>query len=109
MKTKLIPGLALVLSGGLIGCFSIAHAGESSPDTRKVVAGNTGFAIDLYGKLRTREGTVFFSPYSISTALAMTCGGARGERVHLDTVLKIGGYNGSSTGRNINHASRVIS
>jgi serpin B len=79
MKSKLLLGLALVLCGGLIGCSGIVHAGEPASDTRKVVAGNTGFAIDLYGKLRTRAGNVFFSPYSISTALAMTCGGARGE------------------------------
>ena len=50
-----------------------------SPTTREIVAGNTEFAVDLYGKLRTREGNVCFSPYSISTALAMTYGGARGE------------------------------
>jgi len=50
-----------------------------SPDTREVVAGNTEFALDLYGKLRTSKGNLFFSPYSISIALAMTCGGARGE------------------------------
>jgi serpin B len=79
MNSKLLLGLALVLSGDVIGSSSIAHAGEPSPDTRKVVVGNTGFAVDLYGKLRTREGNVFFSPYSISTALAMTSGGARGE------------------------------
>ena len=80
MKFKFLLCIALVLSGVLLGCSSIAHAGgASSTDTRKVVAGNTEFAVDLYGKLRTGEGNVFFSPYSISTALAMTCGGARGE------------------------------
>ena len=62
MKPKLILCLALVLSGVLLGCSSIAHAGASSSDTRNVVAGNTEFAVDLYGKLRTREGNVFFSP-----------------------------------------------
>src|ERR1039457_5860751 len=79
MKPKVILCLALVLSGVLLGCSSIAHVGESSIDTRKAVAGDTEFAVHLYGKLRTREGNVFFSPYSISTALAMTYGGARGE------------------------------
>ena len=79
MKFKFLLCLALVLSGVLLGCCNIAHADVSSPDTHKVVAGNTKFAVDLYGKLRAREGNVFFSPYSISTALAMTCGGARGE------------------------------
>lgn len=46
-----------------------------------VVQGNNRFAFDLYGKLsRDRQGeNLFFSPYSISTALAMTHAGARGE------------------------------
>jgi serpin B len=43
------------------------------------VEGNTQFAVDLYQELRTREGNLFFSPYSISTALAMTYAGARGS------------------------------
>ena len=38
------------------------------------------FAFDLYGRLRSQEaGNLFFSPQSISTALAMTYAGARGE------------------------------
>lgn len=79
MKPKLIPCLALAFSGVLLGCSMTAHAGAASSDITRVVAGNTEFAVDLYGKLRTREGNLFFSPYSISTALAMTLGGARGE------------------------------
>jgi serpin B len=43
------------------------------------VQGNTLFALDLYRHLRGTEGSLFFSPYSISTALAMTWAGARGE------------------------------
>jgi serpin B len=43
-----------------------------------VVAGNTRFALDLYRRLGTTEGNIFFSPYSISTALAMTYAGAGG-------------------------------
>ncbi len=34
---------------------------------------------DLYAKLKKQEGNLFFSPYSISTALAMTYAGARGN------------------------------
>ena len=41
--------------------------------------GNTRFSFDLYRALQEREGNLFFSPYSISTALAMTYAGARGE------------------------------
>ena len=51
--------------------------GHASPET--AVRGNTRFALDLYQELRTREGNLFFSPYSISTALAMTYAGARGD------------------------------
>jgi serine protease inhibitor len=49
------------------------------PDVEAVVQGNTEFALDLYRQLRTQEGNLFFSPYSVSTALAMTYGGARGN------------------------------
>lgn len=44
-----------------------------------LVQQNTEFAAELYGKLREKEGNLFMSPYSISSALAMTYGGARGE------------------------------
>ncbi|NOZ80311.1 MAG: serpin family protein [DPANN group archaeon] len=45
-----------------------------------VVSANNRFAFDLYKELiATGEGNIFFSPYSISTALAMTYEGARGE------------------------------
>lgn len=50
-----------------------------SPDMATVVEGNTAFAFDLYGKLGKERGNVFFSPQSVSTALAMTYAGARGE------------------------------
>jgi serpin B len=45
----------------------------------QVVNGNNWFAFDLYGQLREKDGNLFFSPYSISTALAMTYAGARGN------------------------------
>jgi serpin B len=44
-----------------------------------VVEGNNQFALDLYGRLAAQPGNLFFSPYSISTALAMTYTGAQGE------------------------------
>jgi len=48
-------------------------------DVKPLVSGNTQFALDLYQQIRTEPGNLFFSPYSISTALAMTYGGARGK------------------------------
>ncbi len=49
------------------------------PNQQTVVAGNNKFALELYGKLESQQGNLFLSPYSISTALAMTCAGARGQ------------------------------
>jgi serpin B len=48
-------------------------------DVAKVAEGCNRFAFDLYAHLLRQEGNLFFSPYSISTALAMTSAGARGE------------------------------
>ena len=49
-------------------------------DRTALVEGNTAFAFDLYHALQqTGDGNVFYSPYSISSALAMTYAGARGE------------------------------
>jgi serpin B len=44
-----------------------------------LVGGNTAFALDLYARLKSTPGNLFFSPYSISTCLAMTYAGARGD------------------------------
>ena len=58
---------------------------DESPDATtgelaELVDGNSAFAFDLYHALReTSDGNLFYSPYSISLALAMTYGGARGE------------------------------
>src|SRR5438067_2288799 len=48
-------------------------------DMQAIADGNNRFAIDLYAKLReTEKGNLFFSPYSVHTALAMTATGAKG-------------------------------
>lgn len=41
--------------------------------------GNAAFAVNLYRELGAAEGNIFFSPYSISSALGMTYAGARGN------------------------------
>ena len=50
----------------------------ASEDVLALARGNNEFAFDLYARLAKKDGNVIFSPYSISTALAMTCAGARG-------------------------------
>jgi serpin B len=52
-----------------------AGAGEAPLET--LIEGNTAFALKLYGELASAEGNLFFSPYSISSALGMTYAGAR--------------------------------
>ncbi len=51
----------------------------SDNDRVAAIADNNAFAVDLYGQLKSESGNLFFSPESISTALAMTYAGARGE------------------------------
>ena len=51
----------------------------SARDLKALVQGNNIFALNLYGTLSDGEGNLFFSPFSISQALAMTLAGARGE------------------------------
>jgi len=49
-------------------------------NTAIISASNNAFGIDLYKKIITEEkGNIFISPYSISSALAMTYAGARGN------------------------------
>jgi serpin B len=69
------------LAMGLLAGLLVAPllAAREGPDTKAVVKGDTAFALGLYGKLRGKEGNLFLSPFSISTALAMTSAGARGE------------------------------
>jgi serpin B len=70
MKTSLLPLLGLTF-------ISIPSAGTAQVQT--VVAGNTAFALNLYSQLATTPGNLFFSPYSISTCLAMLYAGASGN------------------------------
>lgn len=44
-----------------------------------LVEGNSAFAFNLYQTLRVVEGNLFYSPHSISLALAMTYAGASGQ------------------------------
>ncbi len=77
-----ILGLVLLL---VIGGPSLGESADCpEPDViRARVADNNEFAFSLYQKIAGAEPNlgknVFFSPYSISTALGMTYAGARGE------------------------------
>jgi serpin B len=49
----------------------------SAADLAELTAGNRAFAYDLYDAVHGQPGNLFFSPHSISIALAMTYAGAR--------------------------------
>jgi len=70
------------ISGGILLSTRAAEKKQDTPaDANSVVSGNSRFAFELYSKLAAgkKDENLFFSPYSISTAIAMTYAGARGD------------------------------
>ncbi len=93
MKKHLHMILTLAVAASLILSACAPRAGEvaasnlqrvtdpdvASSDLQELVAGNNAFAFDMYQAVRSSDSNLFYSPYSISLALAMTYAGARGE------------------------------
>lgn len=96
LKAVAIAVTLLLSSGAVIGYIRlaphtvapVAPAGHPFPpggDALLPIAGTDAvnasnlFATELYARYRGGEGNIFFSPLSISTALAMTYEGARGR------------------------------
>ena len=57
----------------------VSNPDVAASEVEQLVAGNTAFGFDLYQVVRSSDGNVVFSPYSISLAFAMAYSGARGE------------------------------
>ena len=72
-----LPIATLLVSGLLL--LGTPAGAEEKINFKRLVDGNTTFALDLYEKIKTGRDNLFFSPYSISTALAMTYAGAGGN------------------------------
>lgn len=71
---------------------SHARAASTAPaaDVASVVRGNTTFALDLHRAVSAAAGNVVASPYSASTALAMTWAGARsGSLTRMRAALRL--------------------
>lgn len=83
-RRNFLTASAALAAGGAAGRLGIA---AQAPDWAKLVAGNTGFGFDLYGRLRGDAGNLFLSPFSISTALGMCAAGAKGAT--LDEMTKV--------------------
>lgn len=56
-----------------------ANPAPTTDETKALNAQNNTFAFDLYGKADKPGKNLFFSPYSISSALSMVWGGAKGN------------------------------
>ena len=92
MKKALSFVLIAIMLFGLVACAQPVSSEVLQSDKQRVtspvatqaglatlVDGNSAFTFDLYQALRETDGNLFYSPYSISLALAMTYAGARGE------------------------------
>lgn len=93
MKKTMLTILAVTLSLVLVACSSPVSAevlksnkardlspSPSSSDLAALVQGNSAFALALYQALKVQnDGNMFYSPYSLSLALAMAYAGARSD------------------------------
>lgn len=82
MITRRILGAGLcscLLTMSLIAEKPNKGAPPVTPDVKAVSAGENAFACDLYAQLRGQAGNIFYSPASLSTALAMCYAGAGGD------------------------------
>jgi serpin B len=79
---RIIFPLLIWITGALLSLYSpistFATSANPSP-AQVVVRGNTAFALDLYAQLKGGKGNLIFSPYSISSAMAMIYAGGRGN------------------------------
>lgn len=72
--------LTIASLGAALVAALVAQPSRAAGDgMAQLIEANNAFALQLYGKLRSAEGNLIFSPYSISSALAMTYAGARGQ------------------------------
>jgi len=84
MRKTLVFFVIAIIGSGCAGGKEFEAPGlpeVKAPDADKQQAAESSnvFALDLYARLQKEPGNLFLSPFSISTALAMTYGGARGD------------------------------
>ncbi|MBW2988600.1 serpin family protein [Candidatus Woesearchaeota archaeon] len=90
-------GLFLILGLFLNGCGTppapqpqLGGSESTNASVEGIVDANNRFALELYSQYKSHEGNIFFSPYSVFTALSMTYEGARGKTAEeMQTVLHI--------------------
>src|SRR6266404_965625 len=82
----------MMLTSGIMVCSMATAQTAKQVEANPAVAASNAFACDLFKKLEeaNRAKNLFFSPFSISSALAMTLDGARGETaLEMGNVLRL--------------------
>jgi len=80
MKKIVITAIILVLIAIVVMIIpkeDMAGTQDLTLSENPIIQGNTAFAVDLYGQIKNQTGNLCFSPYGISTAMAMTYAGAK--------------------------------
>ena len=94
MKTKII--LTMLLLVAITGCSSIIHPDLPMADdsmateqgVKNTIAANNQFALEFYNRMNEKGKNLFFSPWSLEAAFAMTYEGAKGDTaVEMQKVL----------------------
>ncbi len=84
--------LAFMLLASVPSGFAIMNAEPLAADAARLARSSHTFGFDLYQRLRRAPGNLVISPASLTTALAMTWGGAQGETAaQMRTVLHLEG------------------
>lgn len=75
-RGEIMKTLACLIMLLMVSIYS-AQGALANSDVQALVQDNSAFSLEIYQRLAESAGNIFFSPSSISTALAMTYGGAR--------------------------------
>ena len=100
-----MPLFIMVLLGIFMCSVTAARAAVSEKDIQSAMSGNNAFALQIYEQLRNQEGNLVFSPYSISSSVAMAYAGSRGTtKAQMEDVfhLAVTGDEFHKTFRHIN-------
>lgn len=89
LATLLAAQVSAFTAGGI--CDRPVGPTATGSELQSLAASYSQFSVDLYDRIRSEDGNLFFSPYSVATALAMTQAGAQGETAReIDRTLALG-------------------
>ncbi len=90
VPVALLAVVACTLPSPLPPLTSRPNTSEDAKTAKVAADGVNAFAADLYGQLRTENGNLIVSPYSVSAALSLTAAGAQGNtRTEMESVLHL--------------------